>query len=223
MPATRTIRVYSFDELDDKVKMKLLDQCHAFEQELTLSENLLDMFKYELELLGYPTDDIEFSLSSCQGDGMAFYGDVDVSDYVGTDKPCPFNWAKTFNKILLLKPGGVYIVISRNSFGSHYSHWNTMDVEVRVDGCGLLGRGREWSDRDKIIDRKEGELCEELRKEIKEDIQAISHRLEKRGYEIVEHRDDDELRESVIMNNPHGFLIDGSDAPPPVEEEEKGA
>ena len=49
---------------------------------MVLKYAITKTFEFELEKLGYPTDDIGYSLNYCQDDGMAFYGDVDVDKIV---------------------------------------------------------------------------------------------------------------------------------------------
>ena len=41
-----------------------------------MSELLNKHFAAELAALGYPTEDVRYSLGYCQGDGVAFYGRV---------------------------------------------------------------------------------------------------------------------------------------------------
>ena len=77
----KEIKVFKFEELSEEAKevarnwyKGCMDNDFYFE-----TEHIKEDFQYELEKLGYPTNKIEFSLSYSQGDGVAFYGHIDLS------------------------------------------------------------------------------------------------------------------------------------------------
>ena len=139
------------------------------------SEILPDYFRSRLEEFKLPADDVNFSLSYSQGDGVAFYGEVDLEAFLRKNFPDdPF-------LIMLLFEGRVdlsslYCSIYRNQFGYRYSHYNTMEVEVL--------------DEEEQLDP---EIVERLGSMVKEKVKEISRTLESEGYEIIE--DQEEIAE----------------------------
>ena len=116
-------------------------------------------FQNELVKHGYPADlTIEYSLGYCQGDGMAFYGSLGVDDVqalmkrlFGTEQGQTDAVSRVKN--LMAQPDLRNMInvlreyaelqfcevdISRNSFGQHYSHWNTMRIDSNVDFTGFF-------------------------------------------------------------------------------------
>jgi hypothetical protein len=83
-----------------------------------LGENeITDHLEYQLEEdLGSLPDDITiaYSLSYCQGDGVALYGRIYKSEAPS------FTWPE----------GSHYVDLVRNSWSNHYSHYNSFNVEL---------------------------------------------------------------------------------------------
>lgn len=115
MPEERAIEVYTFKELSETPQEIALGKI-AEQIQYWRNDSLYEQFADKLREWGFPTEKIEWSLGYSQGDGVAFYGPVDVETYckkVGIDSS-PFE--------------GEVVTITRNQFGVHYSHFNTMDV-----------------------------------------------------------------------------------------------
>ena len=124
---------------------------------------LPEVFGPKLEEWGFPTDQVEWSLGYCQGDGVAFYGSIDLEQFIRK--------AKVAGKYaILVRKCEADATIGRNSFGHHYSHWNTMDVGLRSYGTETPQRN-EW--------------CESLRELLDEAVKDVSRELEKAGYEAL--------------------------------------
>ena len=68
-----SVTVYGIDELSAKAKEYAIGHIR---ESIENCEELSWRFEQELETLGYPIDQIEWSLGCCQGDGMAFYGKI---------------------------------------------------------------------------------------------------------------------------------------------------
>src|SRR5687768_16706456 len=83
MPEERTIveTLYTFDELDDRGKDKAREIVGGWNAEWE-AECMTYQFEEFLAERGLPIEKIEWSLSSCQGDGVAFYGSIDVEKYL---------------------------------------------------------------------------------------------------------------------------------------------
>ncbi len=113
-------------------------------------------FQNELVKCGYPDDlKIEYSLGYCQGDGMAFYGDLAVDDVKALMKRLfstelgqvdAVSRVKNLmaqkdieNMLFVLREyGSCDLSITRNSYGHHYSHWNCMNIDDNVDFTGIF-------------------------------------------------------------------------------------
>ena len=76
-----TINICTFNELSDEAKEKAREWYRDGDSEMTS-----DQFEYRLEELGLPNKDIRWSLSCCQGDGVAFYGELDIEEYLTKNK-----------------------------------------------------------------------------------------------------------------------------------------
>lgn len=131
---TRTRRLYTYHELSDKAKRKAMDDLRQALYETLDSELVHEALRYHvlLEFTGKDDHDgtswswnrhfgehigkglrIEWSLSHCQGDGVALYGRI-YREYAPN-----LTWAE----------GVEYVDLVRNSWGTYYSHYNTFNVE----------------------------------------------------------------------------------------------
>jgi hypothetical protein len=88
------------------------------------------------------------------------------------------------------------VTIERNSFGHHYSHWNTMSVTIDYHGT-------ETNRRDTLRD--------ELQERIAEDVKQVSRELERQGYAALDVTD--EMVEEHCEANEFQFTATGSLAP----------
>lgn len=124
-----------------------------------------------LEDAGYPTDDINYSLNYCQGDGMAFYGDIEEDKLTAMANRHLSGKEKAAAKRAIEK--GCTASITRNSFANRYSHYNTMSVD------GETYYGEELT---ALEERSFDALIEAIAK----DVVSVSKQLESDGYNIVE-------------------------------------
>lgn len=74
---TKNFNVYSYDELDETAKEKVKEWYLSCQEPYIFT----DSCKYDLETL-FPesTLDVQYSLSSCQGDGFNIYGKLNLND-----------------------------------------------------------------------------------------------------------------------------------------------
>ncbi len=127
-----------------------------------------EYFKWRLNLLGYPSEDVQYRLSWCQGDGMAFYGRIEEEYLID------FAWRFLRGRerqmaISAIEEKGWSISI--DCCDHHYSHFNTMVVEA---DCGDALSETEETAFNALFD------C------IRDDVVYVSKTLEKEGYAIVE-------------------------------------
>jgi len=166
-------------------------------------------FQNELVKHGYPADlTIEYSLGYCQGDGMAFYGSLGVDDVqalmkrlFGTEQGSTDAVRRVKNLMaqkdidhminVLRDYGNCDLSITRNSFGQHYSHWNTMRIDSNVDFTGvfpdeetMLGTGIEGINPE-MLERWQG-IWDRFIDALQDDVKSLSKRLEADGYKLIE-------------------------------------
>lgn len=189
------VKTYAFeyDELSDKAKKKAREQVDGWESEDPfMSEMISEDFKYYLEERGLPTD-VRWSLGYCQGDGVAFHGPVNVQKYMD------------FYSLREWGPMEDLVSVKINDTGSHYHHWNTMDVDFdRWDDHEECEHPAAW-----WISRHVDAFIDHIRSKIKE----VSRELESRGYAEIEYRHTDEYLEETIRNNDWLFDEDGDYLP----------
>ena len=185
----REIDVYKFDELSAKAKDRAItDYRHsgaAFDSSDT--ELLSETFREALDEKGFPSDDVRWRLSSSQGDGVAFYGQLDLDKYLRVNK--------LKSKFPALSKVADDIAANIEKVGPHmYDHWNTMRVyfEPQID----------------LTDAQKAQL-DKLEDAIKEHIKETSRELEKAGYADIEYREGDEEIAETIRANDYEFDENG--------------
>lgn len=172
------------------------------------------MFKEKLKDIGYPTDDLEWRLNYSQGDGVAFYGEVNIDkvmDRLGREGyDLNYDLYRAIDSENLTITARIY----RNSFGYHYSHYNTMEVEIDGDSIETM---MEYlyedldSDTDEYVDKYDEiyDFLLDLRDCIHNDIKGVSKQLEKEGYNDIEYYSSDEAITETLIANEYEFTEDG--------------
>lgn len=186
----RTDTVYEFSELSEASQQKALEQIAQGNHELFDSDQLLDTFKETLTEWGFPTETVEFSLSYSQGDGVAFYGNIALEKYLRKTKQL----TKFRERLRRIPFDNVEATIGRNSFGHHYSHYNTMQLDL------VLYDATEWQESQ----------AEDWTDIILEDIRTVSRQLEKLGYAELEHVASRDYIIEQIEANEWEFTADGA-------------
>ena len=180
---TKTIELMTFDELDEQAKEKARAWFRNRPMDFE-SEDLTQMFKEDLQELGYPTNDVRWSLSFSQGDGVAFYGIVHEVEKIltrlGLADLVDFN-------------AGVDINIEKVGPGN-YDHYNSMEVEVRL--------------YDALGDREARE--ETIAEAVEEDVERVSQQLQKMGEDYLTDVDSDEYVDDAILANEYTFDAQGN-------------
>lgn len=155
--------IYKYEELSEKAREKVFDR---FKDTLIdwNAESLKDVYEERLSELHYPKDDIRWRLSSCQGDGMAFYGHVYNDDVKEIAKRLMSE--EDFNKIESEVWNNIKLSINKSGAFHMYDHFNTMIVQIESN-----------SEFDEL------ERLEDL---ISEDVKSVSIELEDFGYSYLD-------------------------------------
>jgi hypothetical protein len=201
-------KVFTFNELSPEAQDKAIqDHIEATDWSLE-SEFISEDFKYQLMDLGYPTDEVPWSLNYCQGDGVAFYGMVDVSAVAKRLlEPSEYEFLMDIRDEIRLD----YEIV-KNSFGYHYSHWNTMNVEMTLesysDRLDFDGYGDDEVDTE--LSEKVEQLVLKLEELISDDIKSVSRKLEKSGYESIDYiQNEDNAREYLSTESDNEYYENG--------------
>lgn len=169
------------------------------------SEDVSLHFRYRLEELGMPTDDVRWSLSNCQGDGVAFYGNVPLTEKLLVHLMVPLGYHHGMTALRYLIAAGQYSVeykLSPNSYGHHYTHGRCIMCDVNDvwggDTSRLSGIGGTSQKIENAIYELEGLLLEYVRE--------ICGDLESEGYDLLDAVFEDEHLEDFCIAN--GILFD---------------
>lgn len=196
MPREHKIKLYKYDELSDKAKEKAREDWvnKGFGWDNHDSDQLTDTFKELLIEKGFEKGvDVFWSLSSSQGDGVAFKGSIDVPKYIRAGK-----LTKEFGRLI----GKVEARVDQRG---RDTHWNSMTVEIFQDdgGAGSIGP-KDWHPgaptREMVVGFEEY---------LVQDVKDISRELEKIGYAEMEYKGSDEYLADTFEANEYEFTEDG--------------
>ena len=141
-----TVRRFTFSELNEGARERAISKLQDTLLEYLDEREITDYLRGQIEgaLGGYPDEDIEiaYSLSYCQGDGVAIYGMLRRSD--APDLTWPVN--------------ADHVTLTRNSWGHHYSHYNSFSVDV----CDEEGEIVEEVEGNRVLETQLRDLCREL-------------------------------------------------------------
>ena len=195
-----TTNIFGFEELSPEVQEKVIEE-HQEKMDLVdwdaINEDVTEFFAEKLKEKGLPCDDVRYSLSHCRGDEVAFYGNVDIKEYVEKNS-VDFDWlavvlvTEVFEKSSSLLDK-VRVRITKSN--QHYDHYNSMDVYVDL----LEGE----------LTPEEESAAERLERHIQENIKDVSRELEKLGYDILDSYFSNEWIKETLIENGYKFLKDG--------------
>lgn len=179
--------------------------------------NLLQTyFQQQLVTAGFPDDlKIEYSLSHCQGDGVAFYGSLNTDTLIklfnslNPQKRKQKMFANLLSHIESWESYGVDFDIIRNSFGYHYSHWNTMELYAKTaDDLAFFNDSdvrKNWYFPTSKVDKYKA-LWDEFIQDLEQYIKGTSRELETNGYQIIDASP--YQTETVFKFNTENYLVE---------------
>lgn len=189
-------RAMPFDKLVGPGREKALENARQWvHEDGDLTEALESLFSDRLEAVGLPIGNIRWRLGYSQGDGMAFYGRVNLSEYLEKNNLTE----KYFDLIKAEERGNILITIEKSKAFHLYDHHNTMLLE------------REFLDSPTLES-----MAEDLTEEMATHIRGLSRELEAEGYKLIE---EETSEENLIRNlNPeYRFHPNGELCPEWVE------
>jgi len=185
----KTINLYTFSELPETVQEKLIKAEYDSSIDV-LNDQVSEYFNEKAKERFGPDLKVYYSLGHCQGDGVAFEGEIILDTLLS-------NYKDSFNRneLRLLNKCKDCISISvKNEL--RYYHYNSFRVDL---GIGQYSYSRDY----KYID----ELQKSIEKKILTILQNISHDLEKSGYEDFSQVD--EFSKDVLLSSDDMFTITG--------------
>lgn len=173
-------------------------------------------FRNALVKAGFPEDlKVEYSLSHCQGDGVAFYGWLDTDSliklfkHLNPQKHKQKMFVNLLNHIESWEMSDVDIEIARNHFGYRYSHWNTMVLCAKTaDDLAFFYESdarKAWYFPTSKVERYKA-LWDGFIQDLEQYIKDTSCALESAGYQIIEASPSQ--TETVFTFNTENYLIE---------------
>lgn len=137
-----TLRLYSFNELDEQGKEKAIEEMQNRLHEWIGEEELTDFLTYKLEeaISDRQELEIQYSLSYCQGDGVALYGRI------YREQAPALTWPDRV----------AYVDLLRGQWSNRYSHYNSFNVEASDEADEPVDLART------VIEQQLRDLCKDL-------------------------------------------------------------
>lgn len=181
---TKEYTVYEFKELSDDVKNKVIEEWYEKEDYPFLEEYLLDQLSMLDTKKAFSNVKLSYSLSCCQGDGLSFKADIDVSKFTKSKK------VKSY-------------IVKAYSTGNKGHYTFASESDIIVDTQDINDDGVKITNSVELIIRT-------LEKSVQSYYLDICRQLENFGYSILEYRmTHDEFQEHCEANE-YNFLVDGT-------------
>ena len=154
-----------------------------------------DLQEYVKEKHGLSADKCFWSLGYCQGDGVAFYGAIDLDPL----KQAQPEVAAIFSRLRLL---GISCYLDARIQGErgNYHGWNSMDAMVQA------------LDYEPEYEAQAEQAGEDLQRFLDDFLKDVSRDAERYGYEAVDYESSDEHVQEWIEANEYRFERDGAQA-----------
>lgn len=192
-----TVKLFKIGELTGNAKKKALDWGRTWHNETFDTDNMTEQLQEHVEHHhGVKTETCYWSLSSCQGDGVAFYGKLDLDKLVEKQPAV---------KEIIDKLKAIDNTVSVNIDGKNgrYHHWNSMTPQVEVDHGHRYSEayGLATDEKQNELDDEADKLANELETVVKELLATASRSAEKFGYECMHAEQEDEAIEELLEAN----------------------
>lgn len=218
-------RSYTYDELSDRAKDNAREWFITSDYDYFDCDALESSFCESIEMAGFDIDKVFFSLSYCQGDGVAFEGRLDIrrflnpenSDYVPSlESKEPARWIcnshsdfvalRTFLKKYECFADTLSIKVETSSYGG--SHLHSMRTEVDLDD-GERSEPDDYTARELILFRQLEKSIPDLETMVTDVWRTMITWLERDGYDEIEYQHSDEVVEEAMDSYDFTFDIDG--------------
>lgn len=186
--------VYTFDELSDDAKEKVIDGFRDNKNEYFHLDFFHKDCVYQLEELGFVNPKVQYSLGYCQGDGLSFEAD----EYSKLEELYIEELGKGKEKTAkLLAENSVFV--SRGNEG-RYCYASTDDIDLYIHNYSS-GINTDCNNINDVVHIIRGKL---------EDLYIdICNDLEKQGYNEIDYQLSDECIIEDIQCNEYEFTKEG--------------
>jgi len=186
---TITVKTYTFDELLEEAKEKVLERYRDINVDFDgWHDVIIDDWKMKLEDLGYEDVKIYYSGFYSQGDGACFEAKVDIEKWIKKHKA-----GKRFKKLLNEFRAGAYVYVE---IKHNYRYYFSTSTGVIYEG------GSELYD-------KAYEQLKEMVKWIEQEREELGNAIYKDLQKEYEYLISDEVVIDTIKANDFEFLEDG--------------
>jgi hypothetical protein len=210
MPRTITQTLYKLEELSAESKATALECLREVVRDIGEDkEQIKEAFKERLKEYGFGDMEVYWSLSNCQGDGVAFYNEHisrtelkriwirKLSWHFPADiRRAVYKWWPR----IISDEIGVLTSIEINSLGRRYSHYETMTANLQFE-AGVASNTEEYHEL--------RTLQTEVESVFRDKIKEISKELECLGYAMIEDMYSDTTMAEHAEANEFEFYADG--------------
>lgn len=183
------VKLFRLSELAPKAKAKALAKGAEFLSRTLDTQRVTEAIQEEVAYsYGLKAEQCNWRLSYCQGDGVAFYGAIDLDALAEKNEEV---------RSLLMKFASLDATVWANSehTGGNYYHYNTMRVEVECDRCEQPEEAES--------------LCEELAEEVRRVLREASKHATEYGYAEIDNETSEYAAANYYEDNPVWFTEDG--------------
>lgn len=185
-----TINLFSVTELSGLPREKALDfGRRMIDDSFEPSELTAQIQEMVKDKYGIGTDTCYWRLSCCQGDGVAFYGNLDLDVLRQHD-------GEIDGIVGRLEGLGFHVGVTIGGKNSRYHHWNSMTVDVEIYHS------------DENIDTETER--EELERIILSTLREASREAERFGYDFIDGQKTDECVVDFLEANGYRFRENGT-------------
>ena len=202
----RKYEVYKFNELDEKVKEKVIDNFrngNALEYIYeAYKEDVIDNFKIDMEKLAIKVDKVYYSGFWSQGDGASFTADINACEYIEANKlqekyPLIYKWVKEVDNVYysIYHSGHYYHEYTMHLNASHGNFNDVEEYKHVIEDASALEKEIEAFDNYLLEDARE--RASKLYKQLEDEYNGVySHEF------ISEYLNDEAYN--------YNFLADGT-------------
>lgn len=200
---TKEIKLYTFSELGKEAVEKVKEW--YLNDELRCQE-LSSLYEEELKYL-LPSSElgVQYSLFSCQGDGVNVYGELNLNDILNfSEKEESYKWVKGFLTKKEIRTIKFYMKKYKDTVAVSVNRRYTYCIADRIDLINDFLSALDNMDLYNINTK----TLRKLEQMVKQILGQICIEFEKEGYEFFNEVSEDELRD-FCESNSYCFLEDG--------------
>jgi hypothetical protein len=190
------VKLYSFNELSEKAQQKAINKEVEFLQENFHAESLTSLFKEDLKShYGINVEDVYWSLSYCQGDGVSFVGTFQEELFKKVASRLDSKDLRCLERVLKVEESFINMFkIIKNDH--RYQHEYTMTVQCH-EYWNLPNGGH--------IER----MIENLTNLLTSEIRSIGKEMQENGYKEIEHRTSEDYAKEEIEQSDNYYYDNG--------------